>query len=48
VKKNKQKEIEFEDGSGNIFADLGLTDADELHARGQIGFGVYTILKNKV
>ena len=30
-----------------MFADLGLTDADELYARAQIGFGVYKILKEK-
>ena len=28
VKKKKFKGIEFEDGSGNVFADLGLPDAD--------------------
>ncbi len=47
MKKNRQKTIEFEEGSGNVFADLGLTDADELYARAQIGFGVYKILKEK-
>ena len=45
MKKNKRKRIEFEESSGNVFADLGLTDADELYARAQIGFGVYKILK---
>jgi predicted XRE-type DNA-binding protein len=47
VKKNERKKIEFEEGSGNVFADLGLTDADELYARAQIGFGVYKILEGK-
>jgi predicted XRE-type DNA-binding protein len=37
--------IEFEEGSGNVFADLGLEDADELFARAQLGFCVYKILK---
>ena len=37
--------IEFEEGSGNVFADLGLEDADELFARAQLGFHVYKILK---
>jgi predicted XRE-type DNA-binding protein len=46
-KKNRKKAIEFEESSGNVFADLGLTDADELYARAQIGFGVYKILKEK-
>lgn len=47
MKKNERKKIEFEQGSGNVFADLGLTDADELYARAQIGFGVYKVLKGK-
>jgi hypothetical protein len=32
-----RKSIEFEESSGNIFADLGLKDSDELYARAQIG-----------
>jgi predicted XRE-type DNA-binding protein len=43
----KISEIEFEEGSGNVFADLGLDDADELYTRAQIGFCVYKILKEK-
>ncbi len=43
----KESEIEFEEGSGNIFADLGLEDADELFARAQIGICVFKILKEK-
>ena len=39
--------IEIEEGSGNVFADLGLDEADELYARAQIGFCVYKILKAK-
>src|SRR6202043_1141566 len=38
---------EFEEGSGNIFADLDLDDSDELFARAKIGFHVYQILKEK-
>jgi predicted XRE-type DNA-binding protein len=44
-KRTEQPKIEFEDGSGNVFADLGLTDADELYTRAQIGFAVYKILQ---
>jgi hypothetical protein len=33
----KRKPIEFEEGSGNVFADLGLKDSDQLMARAQIG-----------
>lgn len=43
----KEPKIEFEQGSGNIFADLGLEDADELFARAQIGFCVFKILKER-
>jgi predicted XRE-type DNA-binding protein len=40
-------EIEYEEGSGNVYADLGLEDADELFARSQIGFCVFRILKDR-
>lgn len=36
---------EYEEGSGNVFADLGLEDADALFARAQIGFYIGTLLK---
>ena len=39
--------IEYEEGSVNVFADLGLDDADELFARSQIGFHVYQIIKDR-
>ena len=39
--------IEFEQGSGNVFADLGLDDADELFTRSQLGFHVYKFLIDK-
>jgi len=37
----------MKNGSGNIYADLGLADAEELHARSLIGFHVYKILEDK-
>jgi predicted XRE-type DNA-binding protein len=43
----RRKPIEFEEGSGNIFADLGLEDAGELYTRAQIGVHVFKILKDK-
>jgi predicted XRE-type DNA-binding protein len=46
-KDHKPTETEFEEGSGNVFADLGLDDSDELFARAKIGFHVYQILKRK-
>ena len=37
----------FEESSGNVFADLGLEDADELLMRGKIGIQVIRILKQR-
>jgi predicted XRE-type DNA-binding protein len=39
-------DIQFEEGSGNVFADLGLEDADALFTRAQLGFYVFKILKD--
>ena len=41
------QDIEFEQGSTNVFADLGLEEAEELFTRASIGFPVYQILKEK-
>jgi predicted XRE-type DNA-binding protein len=46
VNTTKRKRIEFEEGSGNVFADLGLKEADQLLARAQIGYHVFKILKD--
>ncbi len=35
----RQEQI-FEESSGNVFADLGLDDVDELFTRGKIGIQV--------
>jgi predicted XRE-type DNA-binding protein len=45
--KKPETQIEFEEGSGNVYADLGLEEADELFARAQIGICVFKILKEK-
>ena len=42
-----QADMEYEEGSGNVFADLGLDDADELYARAQLGFHVHKLLSSK-
>ena len=42
-----KEEIECYEGSGNVFADIGLKDADELFARAQIGIEVLKILKER-
>jgi hypothetical protein len=39
MRKNDQQPA-FQKGSGNVFADLGLEDSDELFARAKIGFHV--------
>lgn len=41
------QEIEVVNGSNNIFADIGLANADELLARAQIGVEVLKILKKR-
>lgn len=43
--KSKKTNIEMEEGSGNVFADLGLADADELFAHAQIGAHIFQILE---
>ena len=40
-------EIKSELGSGNVFADLGLEDANELFTRAQLGFHVHQIISKK-
>ena len=40
-------QIEFEEGSGNVFADLEMENADELFARARLGYCVYKILEEQ-
>jgi predicted XRE-type DNA-binding protein len=47
MRSKKHKRIEFEEGSGNVFADLALRDADQLQARAQLGFHIFKILEGK-
>ena len=47
MRNDDQEKPDFEEGSGNVFADLGLGDAEELFARSKIGFYVHRILKAK-
>ena len=47
MKNDDQADTEFEESSGNVFADLGLEDADELFARAKLGFHVYKLLENR-
>ncbi len=39
--------IKFEEGSGNVFADLGMEDAEERLVRAQLGFHAVTLLKER-
>ncbi len=47
MRNDDQTDTQFEEGSGNVFADLGLEDADELFTRAKLGFHVYKLLKDK-
>src|SRR3974390_759587 len=47
MSKNKHAEIEYEESSGNVFADLDLEDADELFTRSRLGFHLYEILTDR-
>jgi predicted XRE-type DNA-binding protein len=37
--------IEFEESSGNVFADLGLPDADEMLVKGQLAMKIEEIIR---
>lgn len=47
MKSNNHSEPEIEEGSGNVFADLGMDDAEGRLARAKIGFHVYKILTDR-
>ena len=47
MSKKTIKKIQHQVGSGNIFADLGLEDADELLTRAKLGHFVRRILKDR-
>lgn len=44
---SEQEKIEYVTGSGNVFADLGLEDADELFTRGMLGIEIIRILRKR-
>lgn len=43
----KKTPVVFEEGSGNIFADLELEDADELYIRTALGIQVMRIIRER-
>jgi predicted XRE-type DNA-binding protein len=47
TKNNGDAGIEHEEGSGNVFPDLGLPDADALLARSKLGFHVHKLLTDR-
>lgn len=47
MSKKTIKKIQHQVGSDNIFADLGLEDADELLTRAKLGHSVRMILKDR-
>ncbi len=47
MKNNGDTGIEFEEGSGNVFADLGLPDADQRLSRAKLGFHVHQLLTER-
>jgi predicted XRE-type DNA-binding protein len=47
MKNNGDSGIVVEESSGNVFADLGLADADALFARAKLGFHVYQLLTDR-
>lgn len=40
-------EIDYQESSGNVFADLGLADAEALYTRATLGYAVRKILKER-
>lgn len=44
TKKKTKSGIEYETSSGNVFADIGLDDADELFARSMLAIQIKNIL----
>ncbi|MDE0636344.1 MAG: helix-turn-helix transcriptional regulator [Candidatus Poribacteria bacterium] len=41
------KKVKFEESSGNVFADLDLPDAEELHLKAQLGYEVFQIIEER-
>jgi predicted XRE-type DNA-binding protein len=47
MNRKRVKTVEYEGGSGNVFADLDLDDADELLIRAKLGHTVRIILQKR-
>lgn len=46
-KTNSENGPAFEEGSGNVFTDLGFDDADERFTRAKLGFHIYHLLTQR-
>lgn len=47
MKNKKIVKIEYEDSSGNVFADLGLPNAEELLAKSELAIKIKRLIKEK-
>jgi predicted XRE-type DNA-binding protein len=47
MKKKASEEIEYEESSGNVFADLGLSNPEEALAKSQLAWEISRIIKRK-
>jgi predicted XRE-type DNA-binding protein len=47
MKKKKHKGIEYEEGSDNVFADLGLSNPEEALAKSQLAWEIAKIIKKR-
>jgi len=43
----RDNDLEIEEGSGNIFADLGLPDAEELQFKSELALAIRRIIKSE-
>ncbi len=41
------KAIKIEKSSGNVYADIGISNPDEYHAKAQIAYRIYTIITER-
>ncbi len=47
MKKKKYKDIEYEESSGNVFADLGVPNPEKALAKSQLAWEISKIIKKK-
>lgn len=47
MKKNERDRIEFEESSGNVFADLGFPDAEERLQKADLSYEIYKVITSR-